>query len=199
MDSHEILAILENFASPATIGLMIRLFAAVALPDEVAEKLPPLQVGLPGARWRPRETLHVTLRFFGDVAEPVADDLDIALAAAGAGPFELVLQGVGAFGEGERVRTVWVGVAESPALSRLARACERAARNAGLKPETRNYAPHVTLAYLRAPEPEFVGRWLADHNLLHLEPFKVARFGLYSSWPGEAGSQYRLEQSYVLR
>jgi len=178
---------------------MIRLFAAVALPDEVAKRLSPLQLGLPGARWRPREALHVTLRFFGQVTEPVADDLDMALAALGAEPFDLTLQGVGAFGDGERVRTVWAGVAENPALSRLAKACERAARGAGLKPETRNYAPHVTLGYLRAPDPERVGRWIADHNLLHFAPFKVARFGLYSSWLGEEGSHYRLEQSYALR
>ena len=47
---------------------MIRLFAALALPDEIAAGLARRQDGVPGARWRPREALHVTLRFFGEVA-----------------------------------------------------------------------------------------------------------------------------------
>ena len=32
-----------------------------------------------GARWRPLEALHVTLRFFGDIREDIARDLDTEL------------------------------------------------------------------------------------------------------------------------
>lgn len=46
---------------------MIRLFAALDLPDEAAEALAPFQRGLAGAGWRPREALHITLKFAGDL------------------------------------------------------------------------------------------------------------------------------------
>ncbi len=59
--------------------MSVRLFAAIAIPDDIAERLLALQKGVPGAKWRPRENLHLTLRFFGDVAEPVADEIDAAL------------------------------------------------------------------------------------------------------------------------
>ncbi|HAC59822.1 MAG TPA: RNA 2',3'-cyclic phosphodiesterase, partial [Rhodobiaceae bacterium] len=59
---------------------MIRLFTALEIPDEVAEKLIPLQRGINGARWIERPDFHITLRFIGDVAENVADDIDEALA-----------------------------------------------------------------------------------------------------------------------
>ena len=48
---------------------MIRLFAALPIPFDVAETLARRQSGLPGARWRPVEALHVTLAFYGDVDE----------------------------------------------------------------------------------------------------------------------------------
>lgn len=177
---------------------MIRLFAALSLPPEIAEPLMARQSGLPGARWRPRESLHVTLRFFGEIPEDVAADLDAQLAALAEPDFDLVLEGVGCFGEGRSIEAVWAGVADNEALSRLARACEAAARRAGVKPDSRRYHPHVTLAYLRRPDPSAVAAWIQSHNLLRSPPFRAGAFGLYSSWLGRKGSGYRLERSYRL-
>src|SRR4051812_21074884 len=107
---------------------MIRLFAALPVPDEIGFGLQRRQHGIENARWRPLEALHVTLRFYGEIREDLARDLDAELAAIHCPPFEITLQGAGAFGEGADVHAVWAGVAESPALGRLARACEIAAR-----------------------------------------------------------------------
>ena len=177
---------------------MIRLFAAVAIPPQIAEGLQRRQQGLPGARWRPLDSLHITLRFFGEVLEPAAADLDSELAKLAGRPFELQLQGVGAFGEGREVRAVWAGVGESEPLRTLAGRCEGAARRAELKAEGRAYRPHVTLAYLKRAEPERVAAWVQAHNLLQSPPFQVDRFGLYSSWPTSEGSRYELEREYTL-
>ena len=177
---------------------MIRLFAAVAIPQQIAEGLARRQQGLPGARWRPLDSLHVTLRFFGEVQEPVAADLDDELAKLTGRPFELQLNGVGAFGEGREVRAVWAGVGDSESLRVLAGRCEAAARRAGLKAEERAYHPHVTLAYLKRPDPERVAAWVQGHNLLRSPPLPIDRFGLYSSWPTSEGSRYELEREYPL-
>ncbi|MFZ5669571.1 MAG: RNA 2',3'-cyclic phosphodiesterase [Pseudomonadota bacterium] len=177
---------------------MIRLFAAIHLPEEIGEPLQRRQQGLPGARWRPLEAFHVTLRFFGDVAEPVADDIDAELSTIAAPPFALALEGAGAFGEGDDLNAVWAGVADSAPLRHLAAKCETAARRAGLKPDTRAYKPHVTLAYLKRPEPSAVARWIQNHNLLRSPAFAVDRFGLYSSRQTGEGSVYRLEREYRL-
>jgi 2'-5' RNA ligase len=177
---------------------MIRLFAAVGLPPEITAGLIRRQTGVDGARWRPPESLHVTLRFFGDLREDVAHDLDGELGQIAGEPFELELAGVGAFGEGRDIHAIWAGVAENPALSRLAKACETAARRAGLKAETRNYRPHVTMAYLRHADPAEVAQWVQANNLLKSPSFTVDRFGLYSSHQTKDGSQYRLEAEYAL-
>jgi RNA 2',3'-cyclic 3'-phosphodiesterase len=177
---------------------MIRLFAAIAVSPDIAQALAPLQHGVEGARWHPPENLHITLRFFGDVPEPTAEDIDEQLQAVGGGPLSLSLRGVGAFGEGRELRAIWAGLAESEALRRLAGRCESAARRAGLKPDTRNYAPHVTLAYLRRADEAAVAAWIQRHNLLKTQAFEVSEFGLYSSWTGRSGAFYRLERAYRL-
>jgi 2'-5' RNA ligase len=177
---------------------MIRLFAALPIPDEIALALSKRQRGIEGARWRPVESLHVTLRFFGDIREDVARDLDGELSVVDGEPFDLVLEGAGAFGEGDDIHAIWAGVAENEPLKRLARACEAAARRAGLKADSRNYRPHVTLAYLRRPDPIAVAGWIQAHNLLKSPPIRVERFGLYSSHQTKDGSQYRLEAEYPL-
>lgn len=177
---------------------MIRLFAAIAIPEEVGAALLPRQDRLPGARWRPLEAFHITLRFIGDVPENLAGDLDAELTTVGGGPLELTLAGVGAFGEGADIHAVWAGVEENEGLKRLARTCEIAARRAGLKAETRAYKPHVTLAYLRRLDPAEVAAWIQANNLLRTEPFRITSFGLYSSWRSDQGSWYRLEREYPL-
>jgi 2'-5' RNA ligase len=177
---------------------MIRLFAALPIPAAIGEGLARRQRGLPGARWRPQAALHITLRFFGEVREDVAADLDDALAGVWSDALALVLEGVGAFGEGADIHAVWAGVQDNAALRQLAARCEAAARRAGLKPETRVYTPHITLAYLKRPDPGRVALWLADHGMLRSPPFTVDHFGLYSSTLGRSGSVYVVERTYPL-
>lgn len=181
--------------------MSIRLFAALDTPDDVAERLLALMKGVPLAKWRPRENLHLTLRFFGEVTEPIADEIDAGLdeAAASTAPFELKLKGAGAFGK-DSPHTLWIGVEKNAALEKLAASCERAARRAGLKPEPRKFAPHVTLAYVGATEFAAVQSFEQRHALFDAPAFSVDSFGLYSSWTRKsAPSLYRLEADYSLR
>ena len=177
---------------------MLRLFAAIPVPDEIGELLARLQVGLSEARWSPPENLHVTLRFFGEISETAADDLELELSRIVAPPLSLTLQGAGAFGEAVDIHAVWIGVAANPALDRLAQACERAARRAGLKPETRLYRPHVTLAYMRRPDPVEVAHWIQACNLARTPPLEADGFALYSSHATKHGSRYVAERYYPL-
>jgi RNA 2',3'-cyclic 3'-phosphodiesterase len=181
--------------------MTLRLFAALALPDDIAARLLALMKGVPGAHWRPRENLHLTLRFFGAVAEPVADELDAELAAIAdvSAPFELQLKGAGSFG-GADPHALWVGTRDSAPLEKLAAQCERAARRAGLKPEPRKFKPHVTLAYLSGAPLDRVQAFEARLGLFETADFWVESIGLYSSFTRtSAPSLYRLEADYPLQ
>ena len=80
---------------------MHRLFAALPIPDELADRLEPLRVELYGARWRRREHYHVTLCFYGKVDGEVAHELADALDAVRSPAISLELSGVGWFGRKE--------------------------------------------------------------------------------------------------
>ena len=88
---------------------MIRLFAALALPEEVRQRLALVCAPLPGARWAPPENMHVTLRFIGEVEAPVATDIDALLSRVTAPAFDIRLAGLGTFGSREQVRALWAG------------------------------------------------------------------------------------------
>jgi 2'-5' RNA ligase len=180
--------------------MSLRLFAAIAIPDDAATRLLALMKGVPGAKWRPRENLHLTLRFFGELTEPVAEDLDSELEAAtrAISSFDVQLKGAGSFG-GVDPHALWIGAAESDALKQLAAACEKAARRVKLQPEPRKFTPHVTLAYLSGASLDRVQAFEARLGLFEAPPFRVESFGLYSSVTRKsAPSLYRLEAEYPL-
>lgn len=178
---------------------MVRLFAALSIPPDIAETLNRRQSGLPGAKWRPLEALHVTLAFYGEMDARTADDVASELARVTADPFDMELSGVGAFGDGHRTHAIWAGVAANERLNILAGRCRAAGERAGLALEKRAYRPHVTLAYLKPQtDPDRVGAWTIGHNLLHSPPFRIDRFGLYSSVLSDNGGLYALEREYPL-
>ncbi len=177
---------------------MIRLFAGIALPEELRERLAGLCAGVPGAKWVKPENIHLSLRFIGEVDEPLLDDIDVALQRVKSPAFELVYSGVDRFESRRRPRTLWVGVERSEPLERMQAKIEQAIRRTGLAPESRKFMPHVTLARLKNSAPGRVGDYLSAHNLFRHGPVPVDRFTLYSSRLGKGGSVYRVEAEYEL-
>lgn len=180
--------------------MSLRLFAALDIPDSVAERVRPLFVGVPGARWRPRENLHVTLRFFGEIAENIAEDLDAELGevAGKHGRFDLRLKGAGFFGR-EAPHALWLGLADSEALTALAADCDRAARRCRIPPSEHKFRPHMTVAYLAGTTLERVIAFEKRLALYESEHWTADAFFLLSSHVRRnAPSLYAEEASYSL-
>jgi RNA 2',3'-cyclic 3'-phosphodiesterase len=175
----------------------MRLFVAIALPDRVAEHLLLLQGGVPGARWSQREQLHLTLRFVGEVDGRDAAAIDDALVSIRAPRFTMQLKGVGEFG-GRNPRALWAGVRDDGALLHLQRKIESALQRIGFPAEERKFAPHITLARLRAAPRDRIITFLTTHALYASPPFEVSAFNLYTSRTTPNGSVYRPERSYAL-
>lgn len=176
---------------------MLRLFTGIELPGSLRAELAKLRAPLPGAKWVEPENLHLTLRFAGDIENHIAADFADALESIDVPPFEIRLEGLGAFG-GNDPRVLWAGVEAGPELEALARANERAARSAGLAPESRAWKPHVTLARLRYAKVENVARFLQRNGAWRSAPFVVERFVLYSARPQSGGGPYVVEQDFPM-
>ncbi len=177
---------------------MERLFVAIAVADPIIQHLGMLAGGVPGAKWQTPDQIHLTLRFVGDVDGGVSEDVRGALSHIDFPAFDLALEGVGHFGEGRRVRALWAGVRDNPALVALQSKVERAMVGIGLAPESRKYKPHVTVARMRQANHDRVALFLATQALFQTPPWHVAAFHLYSSQLSTKGSIYRIEDSYDL-
>ena len=179
---------------------MPRLFTGFRIPEAVEDWLSGLEMDLPGARWVDPGDYHVTIRFFGDVDGAIADDLMTGLETAIVPAFEVRLKGLGCFG-GNKPRTLVAEIEADAALAGLVRAHERIAQSAGLEPERRKYAPHVTLARLEHTFPETVARFIQSHSkgsdMQHLAPFLVDQIELFSARPG-GGGPYLTEAIFKL-
>lgn len=177
---------------------MIRLFVALALPAALKAQLALLSGGIPGAKWVPQENYHLTLRFIGEVESWRAQEVDHALAAIRARPFELSLRGVGTFEKGGRISALWVGVEKTESLAFLQSKVETALQRIGLEPERRRFAPHVTLARTDRAAPEKLVTWVQAYNLFRAPPVLVESFTLYSSRLGKEQAVYVPEVEYEL-
>ncbi len=178
---------------------MLRLFVALPLPAPVRMRLSLLTGGIPGARWVPPESYHLTLRFIGEVDGGTAHDIAAALSRVHAAAFDLTLSGLDTFGQGEAARVLWVGAERAPALLDLRDRVEAALRLAGIAPDTQKYIPHVTLARLKKPPVATLMRQIAAQSPLRLPPLACGRFILYSSWSQAEGPFYREEAVYPLQ
>jgi RNA 2',3'-cyclic 3'-phosphodiesterase len=176
---------------------MLRLFVGIGFPPELKLRLSLLCGGVPGARWVDAGNLHLTLRFIGEVSEDIAADIDEALLRIRSPRFSLRLAGTGVFG-GNKPDVLWVGVERTPELLRLRDKIEQALVRAGLEPEQRKFAPHVTLARLRNPELDKLGHFLAAHAQFCAEPLAVDHFSLVASFLTKAGSVYEDQADYPL-
>ncbi|HYD23270.1 MAG TPA: RNA 2',3'-cyclic phosphodiesterase [Croceibacterium sp.] len=179
-----------------------RLFIAVRPPAPVRDALVDTMEAIEGARWQDDEQLHLTLRFVGEVERPAANDLAAALGRIHGPPFELRIDGVGAFERrhwhGSRAHALWARVPPAEPLEALRQKVERACEAAGLGRETRRFTPHVTLARLgRSSGP--IGGWLSAFNRLSAGPWRVADFVLYESHLGHEGAHYEAVGVYPLR
>lgn len=177
---------------------MHRLFAALPVPDDLADRLEPLRVDLHGARWRRRDHYHVTLCFYGSVNGEVANELADALSELRAPAMTLELSGVGWFGRREP-RALYARVAEQKSLTDLAQACRKLARQFNLKLGQDPFVPHITVAYCNQTPLEEVRAWSEDFQVLQSEPYLVDTFHLYESFTGHRRqSQYVPQADYSL-
>jgi len=176
---------------------MMRLFVGLELPPELRARLALMMTGLPGARWVDPESLHLTLRFVGEVDEHQAAILDEALTQIKRPPFELQVTGCGIFAHRRGPEAVWVGVASTPPLVDLQAAIERAAVRSGEAPEEKRFRPHITLARLKDTPAPRLQSFVAGNNLFK-DTVQIGHFTLFSSILRESGPLYNAEATYPL-
>jgi 2'-5' RNA ligase len=116
-------------------------------------------------RWVPPPNMHVTIRFLGQVTEPMISAVKDALEPATRtfAPFEIESVGLGAFPEVERARVVWSGIrCASGDLERLYTATSELLEQTGFPAEKRPFRSHVTIGRVKSGRSSGLAECLAD-------------------------------------
>lgn len=177
---------------------MYRLFVGIALPDDVRSALAALGEGLVGAKWVGADTIHLTLRFIGEVDGGVAEDIHLGLSQIQAPAFALTLAGVDCFAQGDKVHTLWTGIDKQPLLPHLRDKVESVLVRAGITPERRKFKPHITLARFKTGTDTRIAGYLQRHSQFRCGPFAVDRFSLFRSHLSAGGAHYEVLAEYRL-
>lgn len=168
-----------------------RLFLGMSVPREVADAVTAAQDGLrtmcADAAWTARDRLHLTLRFFGVVPEPIRGRLedDIAAVAKATERFTLRTTGIGP-SPGPAPSMLWVVFRDTPEFSGAVRAVDAATvASAPHAPPLMGPTPHVTVARFPGAVPSACGTF----RPIDLE-VPVASWTLFRSVPGPDGTDY---------
>jgi 2'-5' RNA ligase len=126
--------------------------------------------------WVKPESLHLTLKFLGEIPDPATFDLRPPA------PFELELAGIGIFG----ARVVWAGCRGAAGEMRaLVERLEVLGERVGVPRESRPFSPHVT-----------IGRIRSSRHLARLrERLKAWRDRVFGPWPVRRVVLFRSETS----
>jgi len=142
-----------------------------------------------GVRWLSPESLHLTLKFLGEIRE---EDVPRLIQRAQAKlsserPFEVALAGFGAYPNAREARMLWQGLGKGAgALAKLARKLDSAARAIGAPREHRPFEAHLTLGRLRDPLRIELERAAAPESVA----WTVSEVVLYESRLSQTGARY---------
>ncbi|NOT94738.1 MAG: RNA 2',3'-cyclic phosphodiesterase [Nitrospira sp.] len=177
---------------------MIRAFLAVEVSQSLRTELATVQQELKrsleermqgGTRisWAQPASIHLTLKFLGDMDEQVIDPLRAALEETIGSQVAVTvpLERLGAFPFPQAPRVLWVGPLEkwekgtdAKRVAEIHDAIEQVCEGLHFLRETRPFSPHLTLARIKMGE-RHVGAALAKSGMLDL-PVSVGSFAIES-------------------
>jgi 2'-5' RNA ligase len=138
---------------------MVRTFIAIDLAPEVRERMRGPQGRLAGCRARltlvSPASIHITLKFLGEIDERALGRVKEALSGIRFEPFEIEVGGVRG-NPPSSPRVVWSVVRDEGGCGRLFSLVEEALSPLGIPKEKRAYTPHATLARVKRFDPSLL-------------------------------------------
>jgi 2'-5' RNA ligase len=97
------------------------------------------------------QNIHITMRFLGDVRIDNVEKIFEAMKKALFAPFEVKIQGVGAFPDSRYPRVVWAGMTQGANdLRSISSQLEPHLTALGFAPDPKGFSPHLTIARVRS-------------------------------------------------
>ena len=129
------------------------------------------------------ENLHFTLKFFGDVDENKINQISeiVSNTLEGFDPFNLKIQGCGAFPNLNHIKVIWLGTEENTILNSLHDDLDDEFSKIGFKKDSR-FSNHLTIGRMKsAKNKNQVKEKLNDYKTVEIGEMSIGRISLKKS------------------
>lgn len=183
--------------------MTIRTFVALEIPDEVLKKIIDIKNSslseLPNVKWEPKEKLHLTLKFLGDINSELINFYSemIQKIVAKYKRLELSLNKFGVFKRENQPKILWIGFNENKFLINLVNEIENAFNQFGFERDRKQFNSHITLLRFRGHEDSEKILSLLNVNIPKTE-FSADKVTFFQSKLLPSGSIYKPLKSFYL-
>ena len=179
-----------------------RLFISLNLPVDIIEQIILIRDEIWGdknLKWEPKEKLHLTIKFIGDVSSQIIDDISNELAfIENYSSIKCEIKNFGFFYRDNKPKILWVGLETDVFLKRLIKELNDRLNKFSIPIEKRKFNPHITLLRIKNdPGNNFVNNF----KNFTFKPilFKANSISLYKSILHPEGSIYSEIKNYKLK
>ena len=178
--------------------MMIRSFIAIDFPEETRKALEDIQKELKqcgaGVRWVKPSSIHLTLKFLGNIHPTQVEDIALAVPqeVRDEPPITLRAAGLGAFPSRRKPRVIWIGMeGEVQRLTRIQARVENALEPLGFVREKRPFRPHLTIGRVKDRRKlQALIDAMAELKIPEFDSFDVTEIILYKSDLRPTGAIY---------
>jgi 2'-5' RNA ligase len=182
--------------------LILRTFIAVDFQTEILTKIKEIvdylrtQAPVDALKWVGRDNLHLTLKFIGEISQDKINRVKALMVDAlnTSTAFTLEVKGLGMYPNAKKPRVIWLGIENVSGLVDLHKHLDRALSQVDIKPDTRPFSPHLTIARVRknaAPnQVSLIGETLSQFKVGSLGITQIENVRLYQSELTPQGSIY---------
>jgi 2'-5' RNA ligase len=144
------------------------------------------------------ESIHITVKFVGEVPEKRIEDIDTAVTGLTWKAFTVTVRSIGFFPGTRSPRVFWAGM-EAPTMQGLTEQLDTRMERLGFDKEKRAFRPHITLA--RAKNTRIDSALVsaaAQYEDRLFGSFSVDRMFLFKSTLKPSGAVYEKLREYLL-
>jgi 2'-5' RNA ligase len=97
------------------------------------------------------QNIHITVRFLGNTTPAMVEKIYDAMQQVQFAPFNVQINGLGAFPDLRYPRVIWAGITEgADQLKNVFSQLEPRLRGLGFAPDSKGFSPHLTIARVRS-------------------------------------------------
>ncbi|MGB9740889.1 MAG: RNA 2',3'-cyclic phosphodiesterase [Candidatus Bathyarchaeia archaeon] len=97
------------------------------------------------------KNIHITIRFLGNITSSMVEKIGVELKRVQFTPFDVKINGIGAFPDLHYPRVLWAGITEGATqLKEIFSQIEPRLRSLGFTPDPKGFSPHLTIARVKS-------------------------------------------------